>query len=361
LIRDAVVATDADQKVKFLNPVAEALTGWKHEEAIGRALGEILILVSGGDQLDPVEPPVGGALHMKGPASLGDDAVLVARDGSVVPIEDAAASILGDEGEVLGGVMVFRDVTERRRAEQQIQRLNAELERRVVERTQQLEAANRELEAFSYSVAHDLRAPLRGIDGFSQALIEDHAANLGPQGLAHLGRVRRAAQRMAQIIDDLLRLARVAQADFNRRAVDLAMLARSVRAELEAANPGREGVLEIQEGIIVQGDERLLRIALENLFGNALKFTSKVAHPRIEFGSALQAGERVCFVRDNGVGFDMKYAHRLFQVFQRLHTTGEFEGTGVGLAIVERIIKRHGGRIWAESSGSQGTTFHFVV
>lgn len=359
-IGDGVVATDAKQRVTLLNPVAEALTGWKQEEALGQALGEIMKLVSG-PRREPIESPVAGALRRKSITALQRDSLLVDRMGSTVPVDDSAAPIVSDRGEVLGGVIVFRDVSEQRRAEEEIQRLNVDLERRVVERTQQLEAANQEMEAFSYSVAHDLRAPLRGIDGFSQALIEDHAANLGPDGLKQLGRVREAAHRMSQLIDDLLRLSHVAKSEFHRQPLDLSRLARLVVFGLQSAHAERNVEVLVQDNLTADGDEKLLRVVLENLVGNAWKFTAKAAQAAIEVGSFVKDAQRTYFVRDNGAGFNMEHAHKLFGAFQRFHSTVEFEGTGVGLAIVQRIINRHGGRIWAESAVGCGTTFYFVL
>lgn len=359
-IGDGVVVTDAQQRVTLLNPVAEALTGWKHDEALGRALRDIMSLVTA-QTGETVASPVDQAFAEKGVTNLRDGTLLVSKDGASTPIADSAAAMLDDRGELLGGVMVFRDVTEQRRMDGAIQRLNEELEHRVVERTQQLEAANKELEAFSYSVAHDLRSPLRGIDGFSQMLIEQHASNLGPEGVEQLFRVRQAAQRMATLIDDLLQLARVARTTLQRRPVDLSQLAHTVTARLRRAHTGRAIEVAIQDGLVVEGDERLLQVVLENLIGNAWKFTSKVAHARIEVGARAQDAARVHFVRDNGAGFSMQYADRLFGTFQRLHSDSEFEGTGVGLAIVQRIILRHGGQIWAESAVDQGTTLSFVL
>ena len=223
------------------------------------------------------------------------------------------------------------------------------------------EAANRELEAFSYSVAHDLRAPLRAIDGFAQALLEDYSKRLDIIGQRHLERIRAAAQRMALLIDDLLRLSRVTRAEQRVEAVNLSSLARIAVAQLERAEPERNVAVEIQDDIYALADPKLLAIVFDNLFGNAWKFTSKVAHPRIELGTTTINDETVYFIRDNGAGFDMTYQNKLFGVFQRLHPMHEFSGTGVGLATVKRIIERHGGRVWAEGAVGKGATFFFTL
>jgi PAS domain S-box-containing protein len=359
-IGDGVITTDPAQRITLLNPVAEALTGWKQEEAVGQALGDVMKLVTQQGGL-AVENPVVRALQKKTVTTLQEGALLVNRVGSALPVGDSAAPITGGRGEVLGGVIVFRDISDQRQKEEEIRHLNTDLERRVRERTQQLEAANKELEAFSYSVAHDLRGPLRGIDGFSQALLEDHSASLGPEGLAHLGRVRTSARRMSQLIDDLLRLSRVAQSEFHPQSVDLSNLARLVASELQVTHADRNVVFTIQDGLTAQGDDKLLSIMLQNLFGNAWKFTAKTAQPEMEFGAFDKDGDQGYFVRDNGAGFSMAYAHKLFGAFQRLHAATEFEGTGVGLAIVQRVVNRHGGRIWAESAVGQGATFFFTL
>jgi light-regulated signal transduction histidine kinase (bacteriophytochrome) len=223
------------------------------------------------------------------------------------------------------------------------------------------EAANRELESFSYSVAHDLRAPLRGIDGFSQALLEDYHDKLDDDGRTYLKFVRESAQHMAQLIDDLLKLSRVTRSEFRQESSDLSSLARGVLAQLERADPDRRVEMVVKDGVVVQGDSRLLKIVLENLLGNAWKFTGKRADARIEFGATVSDGQRVFFVRDNGAGFDQAYAEKLFGVFQRLHAATEFEGTGIGLATVQRIVSRHGGRIWAEGAVDNGATFYFTL
>ena len=256
-----------------------------------------------------------------------------------------------------------------------VQGYATELEERVAERTRELEhrnealrrnaaeleAANSELDAFAYSVSHDLRAPLRSIDGFSQVLLEDYAAQLDAAGRDSLQRVRAASQRMGVLIDDLLKLARVTRAEVRTEVVDLSGLARDIVSELQRAAPERQVDCTIAPGLTARGDARLLRVVLDNLLRNSWKYTAKQPQPRIEFGSLEENGGRTFLVRDNGAGFDMKYADKLFGVFQRLHSAEEFEGTGVGLATVRRIITRHGGRIWAEGAVAQGATFYFTL
>jgi len=268
--------------------------------------------------------------------------------------------VLTEDGRFLGGMGLIEDVTERRQAEEEIHQLNARLEERVRERTAQLEAANKELEAFSYSVSHDLRAPLRSIDGFSRAFQEDFGDRLDETARSYLERIRNATKRMGHLIDDLLKLARLTRKDMRRERVDLTSLARQVMEALHEFEPGRDVETVLQEGIWVEGDPDLLQVLLENLLGNAWKFTAKQAHPRIVLGLVEGGIPKTCFVRDNGVGFDMAYVKRLFGPFQRLHTQEEFPGTGIGLATVQRILSRHGGRIWAEGEPGVGATFYFT-
>ena len=233
--------------------------------------------------------------------------------------------------------------------------------RKLEDANYDLQAINRELEAFSYSVSHDLRAPLRSIDGFSQILLEDYKDDLGEEGQDYLGRVRKSAQRMGQLIDDLLELSRVTRGPLRRAPVDLSDMAEDVAGLLKASDPERPGRFVISDGLVGRGDARLLRVVLENLLGNAWKFTSKEPETVVEFGSEWRKGTRTYYVKDNGAGFDEAYAGKLFGAFQRLHGPDEFDGTGVGLATVARVIRRHGGEVWAEGKVNEGATFYFTL
>lgn len=253
------------------------------------------------------------------------------------------------------------EVVERQIAQDEVIKLNAELEQRVHERTTQLKETINELEAFSYSVSHDLRAPLRSIDGFSKALLEDNIDRLDQQGQDYLRRVRAASQRMAGLIDDLLKLSRVTSGEMKRESIVLSAMARSVAEELRRTEPDREVEFVIQDALDDLGDPQLLQVVLENLLGNAWKFTAQHGSARIEFGISTADGKREYFVRDDGAGFDMTYAGRLFVPFQRLHDFNEFPGTGIGLSIVQRIIRRHGGDIRAEGALERGATIYFTL
>jgi PAS domain S-box-containing protein len=283
------------------------------------------------------------------------------RSGKIVWADVSATLIRDVNGAALYLITSITDITERKRAEEEIHRLNLELEQHVRQRTAQLEAANKELEAFAYSVSHDLRAPLRGIDGWSLALLEDYHEQLDPQGRQYLNFVRGEAQRMGQLIDDLLQLSRVTRSEMQATSVDLSALARTVAARLQTMQPTRQVEMVIQPGLAALGDPRLLEIVLTNLFSNAWKFTGPRSTARIELGKTEVEDRQAFFVRDNGVGFDMAFAQKLFGAFQRMHKQSEYPGTGIGLATVQRIVHRHGGRVWAEAQVGQGATFYFTL
>ncbi len=288
------------------------------------------------------------------------------EDERLLTVHAAQVGRLYENGtlyEELGGqaAKLEEEVTKRKFAEDEARRLNAELERRVAERTAELEAANLELESFDYSISHDLRAPLRRMQGLSAMLLEQYADKLDEHGKDYLRRIDSAGQGMDQLIEDLLKLSIVTRGEMRRTEVDVSALAQGVFGALQRANPGREVECVVAPGLIVRADYGLLRVVLENLLGNAWKFTGKTLGARIEVGCTLHDRARVFFVRDNGAGFDMAYAKKLFSPFQRLHSAGEFEGTGIGLATVHRIIRRHGGRVWAESAIDQGATFYFTL
>lgn len=276
----------------------------------------------------------------------------------------AAAPLFDDSSHdpthVRGSLGVVLDINDRKAAEREILRLNAELEQRVKDRTRQLELANRELESFSYSVSHDLRAPLRSIRGFSEVLLERYNDCLDARGQEFLKRACDSCLQMDRLIEDLLKLSRVNRSELQPDRVNLSAMATSILDELRKAEPGRAVEIVVPEALTAVADERLLRLAMENLLRNAWKFTRDEPGPRIEVGR-MDGPEEVFFVRDNGAGFDMAYANKLFGVFQRLHSTSEFPGTGIGLATVQRVIRRHGGRVWAEGVVGEGASFYFTL
>jgi PAS domain S-box-containing protein len=254
-------------------------------------------------------------------------------------------------------VVVFENITDRIQAKEEIQKLNDGL----VQRTDQAEQLNRELEAFSYSVSHDLKAPLRSVSGFSDALMEDYSGKLDEQGNEYLRKIKESSDRMAKLIDDLLMLAKITSREINFGKVNLSQLAEDAIGELQASDPDRKVKVNITPNLIAYGDRNLLSIVFTNLLGNAWKFSSKVAQPHIEVGTIEKNGKPAYFVRDNGAGFNMEYADKLFKPFQRLHMASDFAGTGIGLSIVQRIAHRHGGKVWAEGKVGEGATFYFTL
>jgi PAS domain S-box-containing protein len=351
---DAVVVVDKEGTVQLVNSQTEKMFGYTRTEIVGHSI-EMLVPkryrkkhVRHRDDYFVEHPvrPMGMGLSLFG----------LRKNGSEFPLEISLSPLETESGLLVSAAI--RDVTQRRRIEDDIQRLNDDLKQRAA----QLEAANKELETFSYSVSHDLRAPLRSIDGFSHALLEDYGDQLPPDARKHLERVRAAAQRMAVLIDDLLNLSRVTRSPLQPKFINLSAMADEILRALKDGQPERQTRFSIEPDLMVEGDPRLMHIALENLLGNAWKFTSKQAWTFIDFGQLNhKTRERTFFVRDNGAGFDMAYVNKLFGVFQRLHAVSEYPGTGIGLATVQRIIKIHGGRIWAESMEGRGATFYFTL
>jgi PAS domain S-box-containing protein len=353
-----LVALDAKGRITLINNKGCEILGYQEDELKGRDWFEVCLPPA-------INREVKGVFNqlMAGniaPVENYENPVLTKT--GVQPIIAFHNTVIRDESSRITGILFSgEDITQRKYTQEELQRLNVELEQRVWERTAQLEAANGELEAFSYSVSHDLRAPLRGIDGWTLAFLEDFAPQLDDQGRQYLDRVRTETQHMGRLIDDLLSLSQVGRAEMQREPVDLTALARTIAGRLRETGSERLVEFVIQEGLTAEGDARLLEIALMNLLDNAWKFTGKRPSALIEFGRVPQEGEPVFFVRDNGTGFDMAYAPKLFGAFQRLHKTSEFPGTGIGLVTVRRIVHRHGGRVWAEAAVDQGATFYFTL
>jgi len=269
--------------------------------------------------------------------------------------------LIGEDGAAYAVCGISTDITGWKQAEEEARLLAAELETRVRNRTAELEASNKELDAFAYTVSHDLRAPLRSLHGFSQALQDDYTDRLDDTGREYLRRLQANVARMGHMIDDLLNLSRSTRVELGRRDVDLGPIADEVAEELATVDPKRQVTVVVRDGLHTHADPQLLRLLLQNLIGNAWKFTGRNSHPVIEVDQCEREDQTFFVVRDNGAGFDMRYADKLFTAFQRLHPAAEFEGTGIGLAIVARIVRRHGGRIFAEAVPDQGASFYFSL
>lgn len=345
---------DAEGKLARINQAELKMLGYAKEELIGQFVWRI----AADEKLsrEAVQAKLAGSLP-----PVAFERLFRRKDGSTFPVLIEDRLVKNEAGDITGIRAIIQDITEHKQAEENIRRLNAELEDRVVERTAQLESANKELEAFSYSVSHDLRAPLRAVDGFSQAVMEDFGPALPPEGVHQLQTIRQSAQRMGELIDDLLTFSRLSRQTLRKQSIETEALVRAVLADLESKGDGRK--IEIRVGGLpaCEGDPALLRQVWINLLSNALKYTRKRDRTLIDIGSTSNAAEMIYFVRDNGTGFDMRYAHKLFGVFQRLHRAEDYEGTGVGLAIVQRVIHRHGGKVWAEAKMDEGATFYFTL
>jgi len=350
---DGIVIVDAVGIITLVNTQAERMSGYAREELTGHPV-EILVPERLGDihikhRADYMSEP------RTRPMGVGLDLYLRRKDGGEVPVEISLSPFQSPAGILV--IASIRDITARKQAEAEINRLNDELQHHV----EQLKVANQELEAFSYSVSHDLRAPLRSLDGFSQILVRDYKDALDQRGQDYLNRIRAASQRMGRLIDDMLSLSRIGRAQMHREPVNLSELAASVVEELRQRDPNRQVEVTIAQQLIVNADPAQMRIVLDNLIGNAWKFTSHREVGCIEVGATTRDHETAYYVRDNGAGFNMDYVDKLFTPFQRLHTEAEFPGTGIGLAIVQRILARHNGRIWAEAKEGEGATFVFVI
>ncbi|MFT4102531.1 MAG: PAS domain-containing protein [Burkholderiaceae bacterium] len=336
----ALFGYDADE----IGPtIAESWTDRLHPDDRDRVLAGVRAAIDGVDQI------------------WAGEYRFLRKDGSYADLLDRGYVLRDAGGRGVRMVGAIQDITERKQAQARLLAFNAALEQRVEQRTQELQALNRELETFCYSVSHDLRAPLRGIAGFTEILAKNYTATLDETARNYLGRVLAATHRMGELIDDLLKLSRVSRDPMHGETVDLSAIAREILANLRNTAPQRQVALHVEDGLRAEGDARLLRILLENLLDNAWKFTSKTPVARIAFTAGSEAGQPVFIISDNGVGFDMRYANKLFAPFQRLHRVTEFPGTGIGLATVQRIVSRHGGRIWVEAEPDQGATFRFIL
>lgn len=353
----ASLMLDHSGRVTYCNDCMLRLTGWSLDEVIGRDGFELFAPQAGEEMMRKTF----SALLEDQPSAWHIEAQIHTRSGELRVIRWNNSVLRSDAGEVVGTASIGEDVTERRRAEEEVRRLNEDLERRVHERTAELEAANQELESYDYSISHDLRAPLNRIRGFGSALLEDHAAQLDASGQDYLRRIVSASDAMNDMIADILRLSTWTKVELNRTPVDLGAIGESILKELSSHQSGRDATWRIAPGLGTHCDLGLIRVVLENLLGNAWKFTSARDAALIEVGSTEGDGETVFWVRDNGSGFDEVEAAKLFKPFQRLASSGKFPGSGVGLAIVQRIIARHGGRLWGEGRPGVGATFCFTL
>jgi PAS domain S-box-containing protein len=350
---DPLVTIAPDGKITDVNNATEKVTGLSRQQLIGTDFSDYFT--------DPGKARAGYEQVFREGLVQDYELGIRRRDGDVTPVLYNASVYRDEAGEVIGVFAAARDISERKRAEEEVRKLHEGLERRVRERTAKLQATNRELEAFTYSVSHDLRSPLRHIDGFSKLLLEEYSADLPEDARRYLSRIRDGTRRMGTMVDDLLNLARVGRKELSMQLAGLSSLLEEAIRDLQPEMAGREIEWRIGKLPFVECDPALVKQVFANLLANALKFTRPQEHAVIEVGVTTQDGRAVIFVRDNGAGFSMKYVDKLFGVFQRLHRPEDFEGTGVGLATVQRIVHKHGGRVWAEGELNKGATFYFTL
>ncbi len=352
----SVVITDPNGIIEYVNPRFVEATGYWREESIGRKTNLVRSDVTPHEVHENL-----WATILAGDVWSGE-LMNRRKNGQSYWESTHIAPLTDEDGRITHFIAVKEEITQRKAAEAKIAELTSDLERQVAERTRELRLANRELENFNYSVAHDLRAPLRLIDNYALLMERQDCATCGnEQARDHLQRIQRSARRMSGLIDDLLDLANIAHRSLDAEEVDVGAMAREILAELKGQEPGREVAVTVADGIRIHGDPRMLRILLENLLGNAWKFSAKRDDARIEVGETDERGERTVFVRDNGAGFDAAYADQLFLPFRRLHCSGDYPGNGIGLAIARAIVVVHGGRIWAQGEVGRGATFSFVI
>ena len=361
LAHDAILVRDQDSRIVYWNAGAERLYGYTRAEAVGRTSHELLRTKFPAPVTD-IEADTAGEGRWEG------ELIHRCADGRTIVVESRWAAMYLPDRSLKQYLEVNRDVTARKEAEhetlrrvEEIRDLNATLEQQVRQRTVHLRQANKNLAAFTYSIAHDLRTPLRAMSGYAETLAEEYGDQLGETGIGYTGRIQAATEHMATLIDDLLQLSRVSQAEINLQQVDLSAEVTAICGRLRAGDPDRQVLVTVQDGVRVTADRALILIVLENLLENAWKFSAGRDDAGITFATTTVDGAPCCYVRDNGIGFDFAYADKLFQPFQRLHPAGEFPGTGTGLATVQRIVERHGGRTWAEGSVGGGATFYFTL
>ncbi len=355
-VQEGIIVLDKNLRYIVWNHFLEELTGVLEAEVIGKSPLEVFPDLLENGAFNAIERALAGEIvrpiDVEVYSAVTDESRWITANHS--PHHSA-------DGESLGVIITTSDITERKQSEQEILSLNESLEQKVAERTAELNAVNKELEAFSFSVSHDLRAPLRAMDGFSLALLEDYAESLDATAQNYLNRIRSASKHLAQLIDDLLRLSRVTRSEVIKKRTNLSEIAKKVAEDLQKNNPRENLTFEIEEDIYAHADGRLIKIAFENLLGNAYKFTSKKDSAKIVFGQQKNGGQTEYFVKDNGAGFDMNYVDKLFTAFQRLHSTADFEGTGIGLATVQRVIRKHAGDVRAEGKVGEGAEFYFTL